>query len=232
MHSRRVPWWPRAVLLGAVAVTALAAGCGGSAPKPTKRATVSVPSSVKSLTVRGRVGRVRVSAREGASKITVVQTRTSDAEPRNAIGRSSATLKYDCPGDSSRCRVDYTITAPPKVSVDIDNTAGTVTLSGPLTDVVAKAEAGAVTGRGLGAGSFKVTTTVGEVDLAFAGVPTFVKTATTVGDTTIRVPAAGTYQVKASTGVGGKSVNVPNDPNAKNHIEAKTETGGLTIGKD
>jgi hypothetical protein len=37
-------------------------------------------------------------------------------------------------------------------------------------------------------------------------------------------------QVKASTGVGGKS-NVPNDPSAKNRIEAKTETGGLTIGK-
>ncbi|HYY20261.1 MAG TPA: hypothetical protein VE780_00135 [Thermoleophilaceae bacterium] len=38
-------------------------------------------------------------------------------------------------------------------------------------------------------------------------------------------------QVKASTGVGGKSVNVPNDASAKNRIEAKTETGGLTIGK-
>jgi hypothetical protein len=228
--------WPTRVLAGCLAVTVFAVGCRGDdvSEQPTKRAGVSVPSSVTSLRVRGEVGKVKVTARKGASKISVVQKRTGAAKPSNVIGRSDATLKYDCPGgfDDRDCRVDYTITVPPSVSLDVVNSAGTVDLAGPLTEVVASADAGAVTGTGLGAGSFTVTTKAGKVDLAFAGVPTLVKTATDVGETTIAVPPTGSYQIDASTSVGEQDVSVPNDPSSENRIEANTEIGQITIKKN
>ena len=73
------------------------------------------------------------------------------------------------------CRVDYKVTIPARVAVDIEGAAGDIMLTGPIRTATVKTAAARITGSGLGAGTFQVTTTAGEVQLAFAAAPTSVR---------------------------------------------------------
>jgi Toastrack DUF4097 len=226
--SRRHPL----VLAPVVAAMALGAGCG-DVSKPTKSTTYSLPASLKSLTVKGEVGEVTVTAKRGASKIAVKESRTDKAKPSHSASGSSGTLRYDCPGGFSIdvCRVDYDITVPETVAVEVDNSTGKIALSGPLDDTVASADAGEIKGTELGAGPVKASTSGGAIDLTFTSPPRNVTARTNAGDTTITVPGNASYQVKADTSVGDTNVDVPNDPSASNRIEARTDVGSVTIKK-
>lgn len=219
---------PPCVLAAMVFAVGSGFGCG-STEKPTKSATYTLPASVTSLKVGGKAGEVGVTAKGGASQIEVVEKRSDNAEPSHVVNGSSGTLEYDCSGAS--CRVDYDITVPSATSLSVDNTAGKITLDGPLIDVVAEARAGEIKGTGLGGGSFTASTDAGAINLAFAGAPKLVKTTTKAGATTIAVPGSATYQVDASATVGDTDVSVPSDPSTSNRIEAKTDVGQITIEK-
>jgi Putative adhesin len=213
-----------------VAVVLLIAGCGDSA-EPTQSTSYGLPASVKSLTVDGAVGKVDVTAEKGASAIRVVEKRTDNARPSHTDSGSTGALKYDCPDgfDVDTCRVDYEITMPDTVGIDIDNSAGEVTLDGALTRVDASTDAGKISGKGLGGGLVKASTKAGELNLGFTGAPRLVTTSATTGSTTITVPGSASYQVNADAEVGDTDVKVPNDPSAQNRIQAKTDVGEITI---
>jgi hypothetical protein len=219
-----------AALVGVLVAALAYAGCGDT--EPTHSASYSLPP-VKSLEVTGEVGEVTVTAAKGASKIQVVEKRTDKAKPSHTASGSTAMLKYDCPGgfDVDTCRVDYDITVPETTRITVDNSAGEVSLNGPLTNFVANTDAGKVGGKALGGGTATASTHAGEVDLAFASPPRFVKTTTDAGATTITVPGSASYQVDASADVGDTDVKVPNDPSAPNRIQAKTNVGEITIRK-
>jgi hypothetical protein len=219
------------VFAGLVAAAQLCVGCGDS--EPTHSTSYSLPASVKSLTVRGEVGKVNVTAQKGASKIRVVEKRKDKAKPSHSAAGSSGTLKYDCPGgfDIDGCRVDYDIRMPATVAIEVDNSAGEITLDGALTEVVAKTDAGKIAATALGGGTATASTQAGKIDLAFARAPRQVTTTADTGSTTITVPGSASYQVKASVSVGDTNVQVPNDPSAQNRIEAKSDVGEITVKK-
>jgi hypothetical protein len=218
-------------LVGVLVPIFLLAGCGGD--EPTRSTRYSLPTSVKSLKVTGEVGEVTVTAKRGASKIAVKESRTEKAKPSHVSSGSTASLKYDCPGGFSfdTCRVDHDITVPTAVAVNVDNSSGKITLTGSLNDTVARADAGQIKGTSLGSSPVSASTSGGEVDLTFASPPRNVKASTKAGDTTITVPGNASYQVKADTSVGDTNVDVPNDPSAPNRIEATTDVGTVSIKK-
>ena len=224
----------RASILATGLAALVCVGCGASFhSKPTHTTSYSLPASVKSLKVKGEVGEVDVTARKGASKVSVVEKRTDKAKPSHSVAGSTATLKYSCPGgfNIDTCRVDYDVTLPARAAIDVDNSAGEIKLNGALTDVAAKTDAGKIAASALGRGTVNASTSAGQVDLAFASAPRLVTTSTDAGSTTITVPGTASYRVKASTSVGDTNVKVPNDPSAQNRIEAKTDVGDITIKK-
>jgi putative adhesin len=219
----------RVLCVGALAAGALlVAGCDEDIESPSVKTEYDLPANVRSLKVDGEVGKVTVTAEAGTSKISVVENRSEHAEPTHTATGGDATLAYTC-SDDANCRVDYDITLPARVALDVDNTAGEVNLSGPMTQVVAKAEAGQIQGTELGGGSFDVSTDAGEIDLAFAAPPRSVKATTQVGNTNVTVPSGATYQINAEASVGDTSVDVPNDPSSNRRIEAKTDAGSISI---
>jgi hypothetical protein len=229
-----VPLVRSASILATGLAALVCVGCGASSHfKPTHTTSYSLPASVKSLKVKGEVGKVDVSARKGASKVGVVEKRTEKARPSHSVAGSTATLKYSCPGGFNKdtCRVDYDLTVPARAALDVDNSAGEITLNGALTDVAAKTDAGKIAASALGRGTVTASAKAGEVDLTFASAPRLVTTTTSAGSTTITVPGTASYRVKASTSVGDKNIKVPNDPSAQNRIEAKTDVGDVTIKK-
>ena len=227
MLPRRYPL----ALAGILVPIVLVAGCGGD--EPTMSTRYSLPASVKSLKVTGEVGEVTVTAKRGASKIAVKESRTEKAKPSHVATGPSASLKYDCPGGFSfdTCRVDYDITVPTNVGVNVDNSTGQITLTGPLSNADASADAGQIKGNSLGPGPVSASTSGGEVDLTFTSPPSNVKASTNAGDTQITVPGNASYQVKADAKIGDTNVDVPTDPTAQNRIEATTDAGTVTVKK-
>jgi hypothetical protein len=107
--------------------------------------------------------------------------------------------------------------------------AGRVILHGGLTRAQVTADAGQVSGTGLGRGSFTVATQVGEVDLAFASAPARVKVTTAAGAIDVTVPGGASYKVTTSSTVGDQDATVPNDANAANVIDLHAEVGHISL---
>ncbi|MEP6649317.1 MAG: hypothetical protein ABJA74_05310 [Lapillicoccus sp.] len=174
---------------------------------------------------------INVTAQEGAQAISVAE-QTRGATPTKQVNGTNAVLTAKCPqgvnfGDS--CRVDYTVTVPARVTVDIQGAAGDITLTGPLATATVNTVAGRITGTGLGAGTFQVTTKAGAVDLTFAAAPTLVKVETEASQVTVAVPGADKYNVTVNTTFGSQDVAVDQDPSAAHRIDIRTKVGTVTV---
>src|SRR6185312_5244776 len=123
------------------------------------------------------------------------------------------------------CRVDYTVTIPVRVAVDIEGAAGDITLNGPVGNATVKTTAARITGKGLGAGTFQATTTAGEVQLDFATAPTLVDVTSTAGSITLIVPGGEKYNVTVDTTIGAQDVTVDTDSSSPHRINIETTVG-------
>lgn len=209
----------------------------GSSSGPTAsgqtRNSYQLDPAVTTLRFNADAAVINLTAQEGTQAISVAE-QSQGVTATKEVNGTNAILTAKCPsgvsfGDS--CRVDFTVTVPPRVAVDIQGAAGDTTLTGPLTALTLNAAAGRITGTDLGAGTFQVTTKAGAIDLGFAAAPTSVQAKTDAGTVMVTVPGADKYNVTVNTTLGSQDVAVDKDPSSPHRIDITTTVGAVTIKK-
>jgi hypothetical protein len=206
---------------------------GSSAAASQGGGAYQLDPAVTTLRFNADAASVDLTAQESTQAITVTE-QTRGATTTKEVSGANAVLTSRCPeginfGDS--CRVDYKVTIPARVAVDIEGAAGDIVLTGPLVKATVKTTAARITGSGLGAGTFQATTTAGEIQLAFAAAPTSVEVKSTAGAVTLAVPGGEKYNVTVDTTIGAQEVNVDKDSSSTHRINAETTVGAVTVKK-
>jgi hypothetical protein len=211
-----------------------AAPASGSGAAASQNGTsYQLDSAVTTLRFNADAASVDLTAQQGAQAISVTE-KTRGATTTKEVTGTNAVLTSRCPqglnfGES--CRVDYSVTIPARVAVDIEGAAGDITLNGPVGNATVKTTAARITGKGLGAGTFQATTTAGEVQLAFATAPTSVEVKSTAGSITLIVPGGEKYNVSVDTTIGAQDVTVDKDSSSPHRINVETTVGAVTVKK-
>ena len=211
--------------------TGPSAGSSGSAQN---RSTYQLPTTVTSLRIDGDAVAIDVTAADNVKTITVMEQLHGRATTTKGVTASSATLTAKCPSGLTfgvGCSVDYTVAMPAQVALNVDGTAGDMTLIGPFANATVSTKAGRVEGTSLGAGTYEVTTNAGEVKLKFASPPNLVKVKSDVGEVVLTVPGGTKYAVTTDTTVAVKNIDVDQDPTSTHHIDVTTTVGAVTINK-
>ena len=206
---------------------------GSSTASSQNGGSYQLDPAVTTLRFNADAASVDLTAQEGAQAISVTEQTRGATTTKNVTG-TTAVLTSRCPdginfGDS--CRVDYKVTIPARVAVDIEGAAGDIMLTGPIRTASVKTAAARITGSGLGAGTFQVTTTAGEVLLAFAVAPTSVEVKSTAGSVTLTVPGGAKYNVTVDTTIGAQDVTVDKDSTSTHRIDVETTVGAVTVKK-
>jgi putative adhesin len=194
--------------------------------------TYQLPTTVTSLGIDGDAVAIDVTAAESAKEITVREKLHGRATTTKDVTSSSATLTAKCPSGLSfgvGCSVDYTVTMPARVTLNVDGTAGDMKLIGPFANATISTKAGRVEGTWLGAGTYEVTTNAGEVNLKFASPPNSVKVKSDVGEVVLTVPGGTKYAVTTETTVAVKNIDVDQDSSSTHRIDVTTTVGAVTI---
>jgi Putative adhesin len=229
------------LVVGALAACSSPVGSSSGSAPGTRGATGSAQTggtyqldpAVTSLRVNADAATVDLSAQDGATAISVSE-QVQGATTSKEVTGTNAVLTSRCPDGinfGNSCRVQYKVTVPVKVNVDIEGAAGDITLTGPLTNATVGTAAARITGTGLGAGTFKATTNAGQVDLTFAAAPASVQVKTDAGQVTLTVPGAEKYNVSVNTTIGTKEVAVDTDAASTHRIDVTATIGSVTIKK-
>lgn len=211
------------------ATTGTSASSSGSAQN---RATYQLPTTVTSLRIDGDAVAIDVTAADSAKAISVREQLHGRATTTKDVTSSSATLTAKCPSGLSfgvGCSVDYTVTMPARVTLNVDGTAGDMKLIGPFANATISTKAGRVEGTSLGAGTYEVTTNAGEVNLKFTSPPNSVKVKSDVGEVVLTVPGGTKYAVTTETTVAVKNIDVDQDSSSTHRIDVTTTVGAVTI---
>jgi len=206
---------------------------GSSAAASQSGGTYQLDPAVTTLRFKADAASVDLTAQESTQAITVTE-QTRGATTTKEVSGANAVLTSRCPdginfGDS--CRVDYKVTIPARVAVDIEGAAGDIVLTGPIVKATVKTTAARITGSGLGAGTFQATTTAGEIQLAFGAAPNSVEVKSTAGAVTLAVPGGEKYNVTVDTTIGTQDVSVDKDPSSTHRINVETTVGAVTVKK-
>ncbi|MDL4775715.1 MULTISPECIES: DUF4097 family beta strand repeat-containing protein [Thermomonosporaceae] len=221
----------------AVALSGCELGFGGS--------TRDVDHSYQ---VTGQVNRVKVASRGGdveivGADVTAVEVRerlnySTHRRPAttHALARGELSLGYTCPEahgiGTSNCNVGYLVRVPRATAVELRVHAGDIRLKDLRSSVSALADLGDVTGTGLRGtpdGSVSATADAGDVRLTFASPPGSIVTRADSGATEIKVPRAGRYAVDAKSTYGHRTVGTSGDPTAKITINARSDSGDISV---
>jgi DUF4097 and DUF4098 domain-containing protein YvlB len=189
--------------------------------------------AVTTLRFNADAASVDLTAQESAQAISVTE-QTRGATTTKEVTGANAVLTSRCPdginfGDS--CRVDYKVTIPARVTVEIEGAAGDIVLTGPIVKATVKTTAARIIGKGLGAGTFQATTTAGEIGLTFVTAPTSVEVKSTAGSITLTVPGGEKYNVTVDTTIGSQDVTVDKDSSSSHRIDVETTVGAVTVKK-
>ncbi|WP_431965779.1 DUF4097 family beta strand repeat-containing protein [Actinacidiphila sp. bgisy160] len=209
--------------------TGASADAGGGAPSSPSPHAYEV-SGARALSVRNVNGTVRVTA--GSGPVSVVETLEYGAvkpTTRHRVEDGTLELVGSGCGDSSPCRVDYTVTVPAAMPVTVRLDNGDVDVEGVTGPVDLTTRNGGVRGASLGAREATLKSANGTVEAAFTAAPKEVDAGTGNGAVTVTVPAGRSYDVHATADVGMREVSVPADPSSPHRITATTRTGVVTV---
>lgn len=218
---------------GPAPATGGAATTGGGTASAQSGGVYQLDPAVTALRVNADAATVAVTAQESATAISVTE-QVQGATTSKAVNGTNAVLTSRCPQGinfGNSCRVDYKVTVPAKVSLDIEGAAGDITLTGPLTNATVSTAAARITGTGLGAGTINATTNAGQITLTFAAAPTSVHVKTDAGQVTLTVPGTEKYNVTVNTTIGTKEVSVDTDSSSAHRIDVTATIGAVTVKK-
>ena len=127
-----------------------AAPASGDSTAPSQNGgSYQLDPAVTTLRFNADAASVDLTAQEGAQAISVTE-QTRGATTTKEVTGTTAVLTSRCPdginfGDS--CRVDYKVTIPARVAVDIEGAAGDIMITGPIRTATVKTAAARITGR-------------------------------------------------------------------------------------
>jgi DUF4097 and DUF4098 domain-containing protein YvlB len=230
-----------------VVAGAAAAGCGDLGPQSTRSTSYQVTGQVTRLVVQDAAGSVHVSAGSG-NAIGVTEAQSYHSSPpasSHAVRGGTLTLTYTCP--DGNCGIDYTVTVPAGLSVQVGADAGDVTLSGVGGAVAVDASAGEVTlanlsgalqvqadagdirATGLSSARAKLVADAGEVTLGFNAAPGNLFVQADAGSVRVTVPGSIDYAVTATASAGGTHVTVPTSTGSAHVIQAQSDAGSVSV---
>ncbi|WP_337060096.1 DUF4097 family beta strand repeat-containing protein [Kineococcus sp. G2] len=238
-------------------LTALVVGFGGldvlgDVTATRTESTREFEGAVAAVRTVGGTGDVVVVADPTAQRVqlrTLVHDGWSRARSSADVVDGELRLSTDCGSGSwlSPCEVDWELTVPEGLDLDLRTGTGDQELTGSFGAVTSRAGTGDVRWDGASGGPLDVETGTGDLDVrgqvaslrARAGTgdveawldsaPTAVEVTTGTGDATVRVPTDGTYAVDVSTGFGDEVVEVPVDTTSGRRIAVRTSTGDASV---
>lgn len=190
----------------------------------------TVSSGVTSLVVTGELGGISVTGGQRATTsvtATMYYTTTPPTLIRTLSG-TTLTLGYSCPRDDS-CGVGFDIQVPRTTVVRANESTGGINLSGLAGNISATDQIGAIRAVNLTSGTVSLRTATGGISASFLTPPASLDATVSIGAIAIGLPRDASYNVNASTGIGGTRISVPEDRSARYSITASTGTGGITI---
>ncbi|GAA2825704.1 hypothetical protein GCM10010452_62550 [Crossiella cryophila] len=161
---------------------------------------------------------------------------------------SGETLRITPPTCPNNCGIDYVITVPASIAVQLKTNSGTVVVAdvkgdlrletdsgdvradNPVAALWARTGSGKVTTSGARSPKAELRTDSGDIEAAFAAAPTTVLTQAGSGAVTITVPKepAG-YQVTTKADSGKREVAVTQEAGSPRTISASTDSGDITV---
>ncbi len=228
-----------------IAVAALALSGCSLLPAHTSADTATLTDTVGSVRIDGTSGNVTVQGVPGASGIRIERTfnywgSKRDFGPTYEVSGDELVLS----GCGNRCAVAYTIELPAGVDVsgstdngaieleavndvDVQTSNGGISLDDVTGRVKAATSNGRIEGEGLAGPGVTAKTSNGSITLELDS-PQSVRANTSNGAITLRVPS-GSYEVNAETSLGGKTIDIPTDPNGTFLLDLETSNGAITV---
>jgi hypothetical protein len=247
-RAGRIALMIAAVVLIVIGASALLTGIFES----NRTTTARYDGAIDRLVVRSDNGEIVVTAADTSEVEVERDERYVFRRPARVADVEDGTLTVEdgCPSFNilllGGCRVDFRITVPASVAIDLDSSNGDLVVEGiegtivvgtsngdiDLDRITGPAEAttsnGSIVGRGLESASLAADTSNGRISLVFAAVPDRVEADTSNGDIDIALPDA-PYRIHADTSNGDVDIQVVSDPGASRSITATSSNGNIDI---
>jgi hypothetical protein len=208
--------------------------------------------TIDRIVVMSDNGEISVTAVEGTEIVIERDERYVFRRPSRDADLKGTTLVLGdgCPSFNilflGGCRVDFRLTVPAGVSIDLDSSNGDLVVEGITGGVVlhtsngdvdldrlsgevdAETSNGSIIGRSLTSPSVHADTSNGRITLIFDEPPDRVVADTSNGNIDIEVPAM-PYRIDADTSNGDIDLDVVSDPDAARTIDARSSNGDIEI---
>lgn len=211
--------------------------------RSTDSRTESFPGPIDSVVVEDVNGRVSFEAGT-STEVTVTREWLFSGTPEVEMVAENHTLRIsaDC---GAFCRIHVTGVASATAElvvhteagdvvarhfeggVDLNTSAGNVTVSSISGPAVLRTEAGSIRGD-LSDGDVDAQTSAGGIDLEVRGEFSRLSAVTAAGSVRLTVPD-GVYRIDADSSAGSTDVNVADDPDADRVIIAHSDAGNVTV---
>lgn len=225
------------LVAGAVLVTGTVSVVGrGFRQSRAETATFAV--APRAVVVDTGTGRLSVEAAPAGAPLTVRRTdHWSFGAPatQQSLTDGTLTLTGGCAGgldglDLAGCRIDYHLTVPDGVALELTTETGSVDVLGVDGRLSASTDTGAVRLTGLRSSTVRARSGTGSVFAAFARPPDNVRATSEMGSVEVVLPDDRTaYAVSANTSTGSTSVTVPTDPRSRRTVDAEADTGSVIV---
>lgn len=174
-------------------------------------------------------GDIEVTTGGGDTVRVKEKIRYSDDKPKSSHSTAGGVISIRDQGcDKGNCAIDYEISVPAPLKLQLDTDGGDVDVRGASGDVAVATEGGTAKLKDLRSKKAEAVTAGGDAEFAFRSTPDSVRATTEGGDADIAVPR-GAYAVSGGTGDGEKKVDVEEDAKSAHSIDASTEGGDVTV---
>jgi DUF4097 and DUF4098 domain-containing protein YvlB len=213
---RRLRLWPVYAILTVLAVLP-AAGCAFDNGRVSEDFHATVPQAPASIEVHNAVGgieiiawdkpSVEIDARKWGNSVDDVRAITISVQP----GASALVVTSHFPTKSTHCRVEYTIHAPTKANLNLEESVGGIKSSGFTGDARESTSTGGVA-----------------ASMAAVGGAQRIALHVSVGAIALQIPAQSSATISASTSVGPIKADFP--LSFTQHFVGSTATGSIGKG--
>lgn len=212
----------------AVVAVAVPAACAALAVQIHHTVSYGVSQPVTTVVIDDPTGNVQVTGGAGKLGVSEYQSyRDSAPVSSHTVADGTLTLTFQCP--THECGIDYDVQVPDGTAVEINASAGDVTLSDLSGSVQASTSAGKMTASDMSARQARFTDSAGNILVGFVSPPASLYAGAGAGDVTLFMPGGASYKVAASSRAGAVHVTVPQSADAANTVTATSTAGDVAV---
>lgn len=223
----------RTASLGTLGLGAALTGCGLTGPVTQVADSYQISQTITQVVIQNPSGDVEVTGTSAGSGVEVTESqkyRDSAPSTSHTVHGGVLTLTYSCASLAS-CSVDYSVRMPSGVAVQVDSSAGNITLSGLSGDIQLQDSAGDIQASGLASRQARFDDSAGNITASFSTAPGSVYAQDEAGNVRLTVPGAASqqYAVTASSDAGNTDIDVPQAAGASDVIQAHSDAGSVSV---